>query len=89
MSKRAAIYVRVSTDKQSESVDNQRNSLQQVAQRRGWDVVEVSIPTKASRAPRAATSALRSMPCSMTPAEGSSTSSWRGPSIAWVACSSR
>ena len=40
MSKRTAIYVRVSTDKQSESVDNQRNSLQQVAQRRGWDVVD-------------------------------------------------
>src|SRR5499427_7433911 len=41
MSKRAAIYVRVSTDKQSESVDNQRNSLLQVAERRGWEVVEI------------------------------------------------
>src|SRR5215467_6516053 len=41
MSKRAAIYVRVSTDKQSESVENQRNSLRQVAERRGWEVVEV------------------------------------------------
>jgi DNA invertase Pin-like site-specific DNA recombinase len=41
MSKRAAIYVRVSTDKQSESVANQTSGLRQVAERRGWDVVEV------------------------------------------------
>src|SRR5215468_11032300 len=41
MSKRAAIYVRVSTDKQSESVANQTSALRQVAERRGWDVVEI------------------------------------------------
>src|SRR5262249_55176192 len=41
MSRRAAIYVRVSTDKQSESVENQRNALRQVAERRGWEVIEI------------------------------------------------
>ena len=39
MSKRAAIYVRVSTDHQS--VENQIRELRQVAERRGWEVVEV------------------------------------------------
>jgi DNA invertase Pin-like site-specific DNA recombinase len=41
MSKRAALYVRVSTDKQSESVANQTSALRQVAERRSWQVVEV------------------------------------------------
>src|SRR5262245_40061471 len=36
--KRAALYVRVSTDHQS--VENQIRELTQVAERRGWDVVE-------------------------------------------------
>jgi DNA invertase Pin-like site-specific DNA recombinase len=38
MSKRAAIYVRVSTDKQT--VENQVRELRQIAERRGWQVVE-------------------------------------------------
>ena len=38
MSKRAAIYVRVSTDKQT--VENQVAALRQIAQRRGWEIVE-------------------------------------------------
>jgi DNA invertase Pin-like site-specific DNA recombinase len=37
MGKRAAIYVRVSTDKQT--VENQVRELRQVAERRGWEVV--------------------------------------------------
>jgi DNA invertase Pin-like site-specific DNA recombinase len=37
MHKRAAIYVRVSTDKQT--VENQLRELRQIAQRRGWEVV--------------------------------------------------
>ena len=37
--KRAALYVRVSTDAQT--VENQMRELRQVAGRRGWDVVEV------------------------------------------------
>jgi len=37
--KRAALYVRVSTDAQT--VENQIRELRQVANRRGWDVVEV------------------------------------------------
>jgi DNA invertase Pin-like site-specific DNA recombinase len=37
--KRAAIYLRVSTSGQT--VENQRRELEQVAQRRGWSVVEV------------------------------------------------
>jgi DNA invertase Pin-like site-specific DNA recombinase len=36
--KRAAIYVRVSTDKQT--VENQVQALRQIAERRGWEVVE-------------------------------------------------
>jgi len=38
MFKRAAIYVRVSTDKQT--VENQARELRQIAERRGWQVVE-------------------------------------------------
>ncbi len=38
MPKRAAIYVRVSTDKQT--VENQIRELRQIAERRGWEVVE-------------------------------------------------
>jgi DNA invertase Pin-like site-specific DNA recombinase len=37
MGKRAAIYVRVSTDKQT--VENQLRELRQIAERRGWEVV--------------------------------------------------
>jgi len=37
--KRAALYVRVSTD--SQTVENQIRELSQVAERRGWQVVEV------------------------------------------------
>jgi DNA invertase Pin-like site-specific DNA recombinase len=37
--KRAALYVRVSTDAQT--VENQTRELRQVAERRGWNVVEV------------------------------------------------
>jgi DNA invertase Pin-like site-specific DNA recombinase len=37
--KRAALYVRVSTDHQS--VENQVRELRQVAERRGWQVVEI------------------------------------------------
>jgi DNA invertase Pin-like site-specific DNA recombinase len=37
--KRAAIYVRVSTDRQT--VENQIPALRGIAERRGWDVVEV------------------------------------------------
>lgn len=37
MGKRAAIYVRVSTDKQT--VENQLRELSQIAERRGWQVV--------------------------------------------------
>ena len=37
MGKRVAIYVRVSTDKQT--VENQIRELRQIAERRGWQVV--------------------------------------------------
>jgi DNA invertase Pin-like site-specific DNA recombinase len=37
--KRAALYVRVSTDHQT--VENQVSELRQVAERRGWQVVEI------------------------------------------------
>jgi DNA invertase Pin-like site-specific DNA recombinase len=38
-SRRAALYVRVSTDRQT--VENQELQLRQVAERRGWEVIEV------------------------------------------------
>ena len=38
MTKRAAIYVRVSTDKQT--IENQLRELHRIAQRRGWEVVQ-------------------------------------------------
>ncbi len=38
MEKRAAIYVRVSTDKQT--VENQLRELRQIAERRHWQVIE-------------------------------------------------
>ena len=38
MAKRAAIYVRVSTDKQT--IENQLRELHQIAKRRGWEVVK-------------------------------------------------
>jgi DNA invertase Pin-like site-specific DNA recombinase len=37
MDKRAAIYLRVSTDKQT--IENQLRELRQIAERRGWEVV--------------------------------------------------
>src|SRR5262252_3738360 len=37
MSKRAALYLRVSTDKQT--VENQRAALTAIAERRGWQIV--------------------------------------------------
>jgi DNA invertase Pin-like site-specific DNA recombinase len=39
MTRRAALYLRVSTDKQT--VENQQIHLRQIAERRGWEVVEV------------------------------------------------
>jgi DNA invertase Pin-like site-specific DNA recombinase len=38
MTRRAAIYVRVSTDKQT--IENQLRELHQIAKRRGWEVVQ-------------------------------------------------
>jgi DNA invertase Pin-like site-specific DNA recombinase len=38
MHKRAAIYVRVSTDRQT--VENQLRELRQIAERRGWEIVQ-------------------------------------------------
>jgi Resolvase, N terminal domain len=49
MQKRAAIYVRVSTDKQT--VENQLRQLRQIAERRGWERGQGTMPELA--APRA------------------------------------
>ena len=38
MTKRAAIYVRVSTDKQT--IENQLRELHRIAERRGWEIVQ-------------------------------------------------
>jgi hypothetical protein len=80
--KRAALYVRVSTDAQT--VENQIRELRQVAGRRGWEVIEV-YSDGASQALRAGTDGLDSIPCSRTPADGSSISSWHGRLTAWAA----
>jgi DNA invertase Pin-like site-specific DNA recombinase len=39
MAKKAAIYVRVSTDRQT--LENQHQALRGVAERRGWEIVAV------------------------------------------------
>ncbi|HYV69009.1 MAG TPA: recombinase family protein [Pseudolabrys sp.] len=80
--KRAALYVRVSTDAQT--LENQNRELRQVARRRGWDVVEVYNDAGISGA-KGETDGLASIPCSRTPAGGSSTSSWLGRLTAWAA----
>jgi DNA invertase Pin-like site-specific DNA recombinase len=41
MTKRAAFYVRVSTDQQTQSVESQTAELRQVAERRGWSVAQI------------------------------------------------
>jgi DNA invertase Pin-like site-specific DNA recombinase len=58
--RRAAVYVRVSTDAQT--VENQMHELRQVAERRGWEVVELYRDAGMSGA-RRATSSLASTPC--------------------------
>jgi predicted site-specific integrase-resolvase len=69
MQKRAAIYVRVSTDKQT--VENQVAALRQIAERRGWEVVEQYGDAGIS-ALRAATGVQASTRCSrMRPGESS------------------
>ena len=75
--KRAALYVRVSTDKQT--VENQVRELTAIAQRRGWEVV-ATYNDAGSAAPRAGTSAQAWIRCSRMPAEADLRSSWRGPS---------
>ena len=80
--KRAALYVRVSTDAQT--VENQIRELRQVAGRRGWHVVEVYSDAGISGA-RDETDGLASTLCSRTPAGGSSISSWDGRLTAWAA----
>jgi DNA invertase Pin-like site-specific DNA recombinase len=39
MARRAAVYIRVSTDRQT--LENQRKALEAVAERRGWEIVAV------------------------------------------------
>jgi DNA invertase Pin-like site-specific DNA recombinase len=74
--KRAALYVRVSTDHQS--VENQIRELRQVAEHRGWQVAEVYRDTGVSgakgRDQRPGLDALLRMPVA-----ASLMSSWRGP----------
>jgi hypothetical protein len=66
-------------------VENQIRELRQVAGRRGWDVVEVYSDAGIS-APRDEPDAPASIPCSRTPAGGSSMSLWLGR---LTACSKR
>jgi DNA invertase Pin-like site-specific DNA recombinase len=54
MAKKAAIYIRVSTDRQT--LENERRALEGVAHRRGWEIVAVytdaGIPGAKGRADR-------------------------------------
>ena len=60
--KRAALYVRVSTD--SQTVENQIRELRQVAERRGWEVIGVYNDAGISGAKgRSATEGPASIPC--------------------------
>jgi predicted site-specific integrase-resolvase len=81
--KRVALYVRVSTDGQT--VDNQLQELRQIAERRGWEIVEtysdagISGAKPSRRIPMLVLlGGLASIRCSMTPDGASSMSSWRG-----------
>jgi hypothetical protein len=65
----AAIYVRVSTDGQT--VENQTRELRQIAERRGWQVVEIY---SALAGPRDAINAPAWTGCSKTPANAGSMS---------------
>ena len=70
MAKRAAIYARVLTDKQT--VENQLRELRQIAERRGWEVVE-KIATPVAPARKAASAAPAWIRCSRMPAGAVST----------------
>jgi DNA invertase Pin-like site-specific DNA recombinase len=70
MGKRAAIYVRVSTDKQT--VENQVRELRQIAERRGWEVVG-QYSDAASAGLRGAIIDPAWTRCSRTPASAAST----------------
>jgi DNA invertase Pin-like site-specific DNA recombinase len=63
MERRAAIYVRVSTDKQT--IENQLRELRQIAERRGWQVVEEFHDAGISGA-KAAKTVLASIECFRT-----------------------
>ena len=63
MAKRAALYVRVSTDGQT--VESQIRELRQVAQRRGWEVVEVYNDAGISGANIAAHEGLGAVECAL------------------------
>ena len=41
MTKRVAFYLRVSTDNGQQTIENQRRALDEIAERAGWEVVEV------------------------------------------------
>jgi DNA invertase Pin-like site-specific DNA recombinase len=41
MTKRVALYLRVSTDDGQQTIENQRRALDEIAERAGWEVVEV------------------------------------------------
>ena len=64
----AALYLRVSTDKQT--TENQERDLRAVAQRSGWDIVQVYSDHGVSSA-KAVISVRNSTPCFAGPAAAS------------------
>src|SRR5580704_1695430 len=74
--KSAAIYTRVSTD--SQTIENQLRELRQVAERRGWEVVDTTMPVSVARKVAPIGPALIS--CLRKRAAGSSMWPWPGQS---------
>ena len=81
MQKRAAIYVRVSTDKQT--VENQTAKLTEIAHARGW-VIVATFNDAGISGPRAAGRGRALMTCSSRRSGAHSMWSWPGALTVWA-----
>ena len=61
MTKRVAFYLRVSTGDGQQTIENQRQALDEIAKRAGWQVIEI-LPMRLV-APRAASDGRHSTAC--------------------------
>jgi Resolvase, N terminal domain len=82
-SRRAALYVRVSTSDRGQTVENQLQPLQEAAGRLGWTVVAISYRDEGISGTKGATSGLDWMHFSRA-WRGESSTSWpRGRCAGW------